>query len=178
MAPLIDHMQRWFSQPSTPPHLGKQGNYFGAPFLKKPRLSPVLFSRWPISLALPIGKDSDDAELGDFIEDREAAGPAEIAGRNFLRDEIDEILNQLPPRQAHILRLRYGLQDGQARSLRDVGYVFGLSGERIRQLEKDALSQLRQPNFAGWASASLPRMTAYSRTVRDNRENWRAFRIG
>ena len=106
-------------------------------------------SRWPISLAHPKWNDSDGAELGDFIEDREAEGPAEIAGRNLLREEINEILDELPPRQAHILRLRYGLQDGQVRTLKEVGNMFGLSGERIRQLEKDALCQLRQPNFTG-----------------------------
>ncbi len=104
-------------------------------------------SRFPISLAHPKGDDSDGAELGDFIEDRETEGPVEIAGKRLLREEIDEILDKLPPRQAHILRLRYGLQDGQVRTLREVGDMFGLSGERIRQLEKEAFSQLRQPSL-------------------------------
>ena len=94
--------------------------------------------------------DSDGAELGDFIEDLEAEGPAEIAGRNLLREEIDEILNELTPRQAHILRLRYGLQDGEGRTLKEVGDMFGLSRERIRQLEKDALCQLRQSSLTAY----------------------------
>lgn len=107
-------------------------------------------SRWPVSLEQPMWNDSDGTKLGDFIEDLEAEGPAEIAGRNLLREEIDGILNELTPRQAHILRLRYGLQDGEARTLQEVGDMFGLSRERIRQLEKDALCQLRQSSLTGY----------------------------
>lgn len=107
-------------------------------------------SRWPLSLEQPLGNDSDSSELGDFIEDLEGEGPAEIAGRNLLGEEIDEILNKLAPRQAHILRLRYGLEDGEVRTLKEVGEMFGLSRERIRQLEKEALCQLRQPGLTGY----------------------------
>ena len=104
-------------------------------------------SRWPVSLEEPLGNDSESSELGDFIEDLETEGPAEITGRILLGDEVDEILNELAPRQAHILRLRYGLEDGEVRTLKEVGEMFGLSRERIRQLEKDALCQLRQPGL-------------------------------
>ena len=105
-------------------------------------------SRQPVHLERPVG-DESDAELGDFIEDVEAPPPAETVASNMLTEEIGEILDQLTPREARILRLRYGLQDGESRTLKEVGEMFGLSRERIRQLEKEALRKLRHPNFAG-----------------------------
>lgn len=105
-------------------------------------------SRQPVHLERPVG-DESDAELGDFIEDIEAPAPAESVAQNMLTEEIGDILNQLTPREARILRLRYGLQDGESRTLKEVGEMFGLSRERIRQLEKEALRKLRHPNFAG-----------------------------
>ena len=105
-------------------------------------------SRQPVHLERPVG-DESDAELGDFIEDVEAMPPAETVAQTMLTEEIGEILDQLTPREARILRLRYGLQDGESRTLKEVGEMFGLSRERIRQLEKEALRKLRHPNFAG-----------------------------
>jgi RNA polymerase primary sigma factor len=105
-------------------------------------------SRQPVHLERPVG-DESDAELGDFIEDIEMPQPAETVANNMLTEEISEILDQLTPREARILRLRYGLQDGESRTLKEVGEMFGLSRERIRQLEKEALRKLRHPNFAG-----------------------------
>ncbi len=105
-------------------------------------------SRQPVHLERPVG-DESDAELGDFIEDIEAPPPAESVAQKMLTEEIGEILDQLTPREARILRLRYGLQDGESRTLKEVGEMFGLSRERIRQLEKEALRKLRHPNFAG-----------------------------
>ncbi len=105
-------------------------------------------SRQPVHLERPVG-DESDAELGDFIEDVDAPAPAESVAQNMLTEEIGEILDQLTPREARILRLRYGLQDGESRTLKEVGEMFGLSRERIRQLEKEALRKLRHPNFAG-----------------------------
>ena len=105
-------------------------------------------SRQPVHLERPVG-DESDAELGDFIEDVEAPPPAETVAQTMLTEEISEILDQLTPREALILRLRYGLQDGESRTLKEVGEMFGLSRERIRQLEKEALRKLRHPNFAG-----------------------------
>ena len=105
-------------------------------------------SRQPIHLERPVGEESD-AELGDFIEDVEAPAPAEAVAANMLAEEIGEILDQLTPREARILRLRYGLHDGESRTLKEVGEMFGLSRERIRQLEKEALRKLRNPTFAG-----------------------------
>lgn len=105
-------------------------------------------SRQPVHLERPVG-DESDAELGDFIEDIEAPAPAETVAQKMLTEELGEILDQLTPREARILRLRYGLQDGESRTLKEVGEMFGLSRERIRQLEKEALRKLRHPNFAG-----------------------------
>lgn len=105
-------------------------------------------SRQPVHLERPVG-DESDAELGDFIEDIDAPPPAETVAQNMLTEELGEILDQLTPREARILRLRYGLQDGESRTLKEVGEMFGLSRERIRQLEKEALRKLRHPNFAG-----------------------------
>lgn len=105
-------------------------------------------SRQPVHLERPVG-DESDAELGDFIEDIEAPPPAESVAQKMLTEEIGVILDQLTPREARILRLRYGLQDGESRTLKEVGEMFGLSRERIRQLEKEALRKLRHPNFAG-----------------------------
>ncbi|MGB4872427.1 MAG: sigma-70 family RNA polymerase sigma factor [Candidatus Promineifilaceae bacterium] len=105
-------------------------------------------SRQPVHLERPVG-DESDAELGDFIEDIEAPPPAEMVANKMLTEELGDILDQLTPREARILRLRYGLQDGESRTLKEVGEMFGLSRERIRQLEKEALRKLRHPNFAG-----------------------------
>ncbi|MFQ5399477.1 MAG: sigma-70 family RNA polymerase sigma factor [Anaerolineae bacterium] len=105
-------------------------------------------SRQPVHLERPVG-DESDAELGDFIEDVEAPPPAEAVAQQMLTEELGDILDQLTPREARILRLRYGLQDGESRTLKEVGEMFGLSRERIRQLEKEALRKLRHPNFAG-----------------------------
>ncbi len=105
-------------------------------------------SRQPIHLEKPVGDDSD-AELGDFIEDEDAPPPYEDVAQILLSENLCDILNQLPPREARILRLRYGLQDGESRTLKEVGEMFGLSRERIRQLEKEALRKLRHPGMAG-----------------------------
>jgi RNA polymerase primary sigma factor len=105
-------------------------------------------SRQPVHLERPVG-DESDAELGDFIEDTDVPPPAESVAQTMLTEEIGDILDQLTPREARILRLRYGLQDGESRTLKEVGEMFGLSRERIRQLEKEALRKLRHPNFAG-----------------------------
>ena len=87
--------------------------------------------------------------LGDFIEDIEAPPPAEAVAQNMLTEEIGDILDQLTPREARILRLRYGLQDGESRTLKEVGEMFGLSRERIRQLGKRSAAQTAPPQFCG-----------------------------
>ncbi|MEN8097546.1 MAG: sigma-70 family RNA polymerase sigma factor [Chloroflexota bacterium] len=105
-------------------------------------------SRQPIHLERPVGEDSD-AELGDFIEDEEMPQPHDSVAQNLLAEDLSEILNKLHPREARILRLRYGLKDGESRTLKQVGEMFGLSRERIRQLEKEALRKLSHPDLAG-----------------------------
>jgi RNA polymerase primary sigma factor len=106
-------------------------------------------SRWPHSLAHPVGADSDSTELGDFIVDREAEDPAEAVARGMMGEEIDKTLGELPLRQAHILRLRYGLRGGTPHTLKEIGDMLGLTRERIRQLEGVALRRLRHPSLAG-----------------------------
>ena len=91
-----------------------------------------------------MGEDDDD-ELGSFVEDDSAPSPAQSALQNLLRDKVEEVLGTLPPREARILRLRFGLQNGRAYTLEEVGQKFGLTRERIRQIEGRALRRLRHP---------------------------------
>lgn len=101
-----------------------------------------------LALEQPAG-DENDAELGDFIEDSDAAAPPEVVANKLFREKIGEILNTLTPREASILRLRYGLQGSRPHTLKEVGKLFNLSRERIRQVEKGALNKLRHINFSG-----------------------------
>jgi RNA polymerase primary sigma factor len=98
----------------------------------------------PLSLEHPVGED-DDSELGNFIENDSAPTPSEWAEGNLVRDKIEEVLATLTPREARILRLRFGLQNGRAYTLEEVGQKFGLTRERIRQIEGRALRRLRHP---------------------------------
>jgi RNA polymerase primary sigma factor len=99
----------------------------------------------PISLETPIGKE-EDSRLGDFIEDREAETPASHVTQDLLRDDIIEMMAGLSPRERDVLRLRFGLDDGRQRTLEEVGQLFGVTRERIRQIEAKALRKLRHPN--------------------------------
>jgi len=98
----------------------------------------------PLSLESPVG-DEDDSELGMFVEDTLTPPPIQVAYYNMLRDKIEEILATLAPREARVLRLRFGLDNGQAYTLEEVGQKFGLTRERIRQIEGKALRRLRHP---------------------------------
>jgi RNA polymerase primary sigma factor len=98
-----------------------------------------------IALEMPVG---DDSEFGDFIEDDQLPTPDEAMHNINLTETIDKVLNTLVPREAQILRLRFGLESGVPQTLEQVGQVMGLSRERIRQIERHALRQLRQPQFA------------------------------
>ena len=98
----------------------------------------------PLSLEHPVGED-DDSELGSFIENKLEPNPADSAGSKLLKEKIDELLNTLTPREARILRLRFGLQNGRSYTLEEVGQKFGLTRERIRQIEGRALRRLRHP---------------------------------
>jgi RNA polymerase primary sigma factor len=104
-------------------------------------------SQHAIALERPVGDDGD-SEFGDFIEDQETPEPAEAAAHHLLQETIEEVLSELTPRQAHILRLRFGLGGGEQHTLEEIANKFGLSRERIRQLEKEALRRLRHPRLA------------------------------
>jgi RNA polymerase primary sigma factor len=102
-------------------------------------------SRRPLSLEKPVGEE-EGSELGEFLEDEESARPTDEATLNSLADKMDEVLSTLSPREARILRLRFGLQDGRPYTLKEVGEKFGLTRERIRQIEREALKRLRHPS--------------------------------
>lgn len=98
----------------------------------------------PVSLETPIGEE-DDSHLGDFIEDTSAVSPMEVAETNMLKDELNKVLDTLNPREAMVLILRYGLRDNKPRTLEEVGKVFNVTRERIRQIEAKALRRLKNP---------------------------------
>jgi RNA polymerase primary sigma factor len=101
----------------------------------------------PLSLESPVG-DDEDSELGMFVEDEITPTPIQSAYRNMLREKVEEVLSTLSPREARILRLRFGLDNGRAYTLEEVGQKFGLTRERIRQIEGKALRRLRHPRRA------------------------------
>jgi RNA polymerase primary sigma factor len=102
----------------------------------------IEISRRPISLETPIEEDAD-SEFGDFIEDKSSPQPAEVVTHNLLREHLEQVLARLPDREAHILELRYGLLDGETHTLEEVGQKIGVTRERVRQLEAQALNRLR-----------------------------------
>jgi RNA polymerase primary sigma factor len=106
----------------------------------------IKIARRPLSLELPTGEE-EDSVLGDFIEDDEIIPPDEAATYNILRENLSEILNGLPAREGRILQLRYGLFDGQAYTLEEVGRKVGVTRERVRQIEAQALNRLRHPSI-------------------------------
>ncbi|MBO4950089.1 MAG: RNA polymerase sigma factor RpoD [Clostridia bacterium] len=99
----------------------------------------------PVSLETPIGEE-EDSHLGDFIPDDDAPAPAEAASYTLLREQLCEVLHTLTPREEHVLKLRFGLEDGRTRTLEEVGKVFNITRERIRQIEAKALRKLRHPS--------------------------------
>jgi RNA polymerase primary sigma factor len=106
--------------------------------------SIIQIARRPLSLETPTDEE-EDSVLGDFIEDEDSPEPVEIATHNLLREQIQEVLNGLPPREVRILQLRYGLLDGESYTLEEVGKKMGVTRERVRQIEAQALSRLRHP---------------------------------
>ncbi|NLC67296.1 MAG: RNA polymerase sigma factor RpoD [Clostridiaceae bacterium] len=102
-------------------------------------------SQEPVSLETPIGEE-EDSHLGDFIPDEEAPAPAESAAFTLLKEQLMEVLDTLTPREEKVLRLRFGLDDGKARTLEEVGKEFNVTRERIRQIEAKALRKLRHPS--------------------------------
>lgn len=102
-------------------------------------------SQEPVSLETPVGEESD-SNLGDFIEDQDALAPADAAAFELLKEQLEEVLDTLTEREENVLRLRFGLEDGRTRTLEEVGQVFGVTRERIRQIEAKALRKLRHPS--------------------------------
>ena len=105
----------------------------------------IKLAQFPVSLEAPIGEE-EDSDLGDFIEDRNALPPPDAASRQLLKEQIDEVLSSLTPREQRVLQLRFGLEDGRSRTLEEVGKRFQVTRERIRQIEAKALRKLRHPS--------------------------------
>ena len=99
----------------------------------------------PISLETPVGEE-EDSHIGDFIEDQDSPAPADAASYALLREQLCEVLHTLTPREEHVLKLRFGLEDGRTRTLEEVGQKFNITRERIRQIEAKALRKLRHPS--------------------------------
>ena len=99
----------------------------------------------PVSLETPIGEE-DDSHLGDFIQDDDSPAPQDSAAYTLLKEQLEEVMNTLTPREAKVLKLRFGLEDGKARTLEEVGKEFEVTRERIRQIEAKALRKLRHPS--------------------------------
>jgi len=102
----------------------------------------------PLSLESPINDDEEEAELGQFVEDEVTPTPIQSAYSKMLTEKISDVLETLPPREARIVRLRFGLENGRNYTLEEVGQKFGLTRERIRQIESKALRRLRHPRRA------------------------------
>lgn len=111
-----------------------------------PKLREIVkVAQEPLSLETPIGKE-EDSRLGDFIEDKDADAPVKTVAHELLREDLAEVLSSLSPRERDVLRLRFGMDDGRQRTLEEVGQLFGVTRERIRQIEAKALRKLRHPN--------------------------------
>ena len=106
-----------------------------------------LFYHEPVSLETPVGED-EDSRLGDFVADETTLAPTDAAGRQLLKEQIDMVLSELSEREKKVLQLRFGLQDGHARTLEEVGKEFSVTRERIRQIEAKALRKLRHPSLS------------------------------
>lgn len=105
-------------------------------------------SQEPVSLETPIGEE-EDSHLGDFIEDSGAVVPADAAAFKLLQEQLEDVLDDLNTREKRVIQLRFGLLDGQPHTLEEVGRVFGVTRERIRQIESKTLSKLRHPSRSG-----------------------------
>jgi len=125
------------------PTIEEMAEELDIPLRKVERIMRV--AQRPLSLETPVGEE-EDSYLGDFIEDVETVAPVDAASRSLLREELDETLSSLTPREVRILQLRFGLVDGYSYTLEEVGRKFGVTRERIRQIEAHALGRLRHPS--------------------------------
>lgn len=129
-----------YGREATPEEIAREMN------ISEEKVRDILkIAQEPVSLETPIGEE-EDSHLGDFIEDQEARAPAEEASFTMLREQLDDILTTLTDREQKVLRLRFGLDDGRARTLEEVGQRFGVTRERIRQIEAKTLRKLRHPS--------------------------------
>ncbi len=106
----------------------------------------LLAAKQPVSLETPIG-EGDGSTIADFIADRSARAPAEAADAATLKDQVGDALMELGPRERQVLKMRFGLEDGRDRTLGEIGEELGVSRERVRQIEAEALSKLRRPKM-------------------------------
>lgn len=104
------------------------------------------FARFPLSLEIPINLDEEDVFLGDVLEDDRTPSPDELAFVNLMCEDLSEVLKALPPREARVLKMRYGLQDAKPHTLQEIGQKMGITRERVRQIEEQALERLRNSN--------------------------------
>lgn len=125
------------------PTQGEIAEAMGIPETKVVEIQKI--AQDPVSLETPIGEE-DDSHLGDFLEDHKAVAPMDAAEAKMLKTQVEDILNTLAPREAMVLILRYGLKDNRPRTLEEVGKVFNVTRERIRQIEAKALRRLKHPN--------------------------------
>jgi RNA polymerase primary sigma factor len=102
-------------------------------------------SQEPVSIDMPIGEE-EDSSLGEFIEDTKVLAPAEAASRQMLKEQMEDVLGTLSERERQVLAMRFGIEDGRSRTLEEVGKEFGVTRERIRQIEAKALRKLRHPS--------------------------------
>ncbi len=137
--------QRLAQKQGHPPTRDELASEMGVPLERVNWLLEVS-SREPVSLETPIGDTGDSGELADFIPDRNLPSPEELAGQSLLREQINRVLESLSPRERRVIELRFGLLDGRSRTLDEVGMQFGVTRERIRQIEKKALARLRHPS--------------------------------
>ena len=129
-----------FGREPTPEEIGNEMD------LTPEKVREILkIAQEPVSLETPIGEE-DDSHLGDFIEDQEVTSPSDHAAYELLKEQLEDVLDTLTDREENVLRLRFGLDDGRTRTLEEVGKVFGVTRERIRQIEAKALRKLRHPS--------------------------------
>jgi RNA polymerase primary sigma factor len=140
MYKTVHQLQQEYDRRPTPEEIAREMG------LKPRRVRWMLkISRFPLSLEKPVGED-EQSELGQMIEDNSVPAPEQVSGQRLLREEIERVLDTLTAREARILRLRFGLHDGHSYTLEEVGRKFGLTRERIRQIERKALQRLRHPS--------------------------------
>ena len=125
------------------PNAVEIADYLDLPLSKVEEIMKL--SQEPISLETPVGEE-DDSHLGDFIQDSEVSEPMEAAAANSLREQLEKALHMLTPREEQVLRLRFGFEDGKTHTLEEVGKVFNVTRERVRQIESKALRRLRHPS--------------------------------